>query len=110
LDCSQEAAPPVTPGPATLLAIDNHFWDWIWWIATKSSIGRDDLVAEHLRQLHEHLLRPMGVEAAPENIEGAIDGFLMRRNKLERAYDLPVPRALETEVRNGIRRILKPGA
>jgi hypothetical protein len=97
----------VTPGPATLLAIDNHFWDWIWWIATKASIGRDDLVAEHLRQLHEHLLRPMGVEAAPENIEGAIDAFLMRRNEFEEAYDLPVPRALETEVRNGICRVLK---
>jgi hypothetical protein len=107
LDHSQEAAPPVTPGPATLRAVDNHFWDWIWWIATNASIGRDDLVAEHLRQLHENLLRPMGVEAVPENIEGTINGFLMRRNEFEQAYDMSVPRALETEVRNGIRRILK---
>jgi hypothetical protein len=108
LDHSQEAAPPVTPGPATLLAINNHFWDWIWWIATKASIGRDDLVTEHLRQLHEHLLGPMGVDAVPENIEDAIDAFLTRRNGFEQVYDLPVPRALETEVREGIRRILKP--
>jgi hypothetical protein len=109
LDYSQEPAPPVTPGPATLVAIDNHFWDWIWWISTKASIGRDDLVAEHLRQLHEHLLRPMGVEAAPETIDPAIDAFLLRRDVLEQTYDLSVPRALETEVRAGIRRILEPG-
>ena len=109
LYCSQEPAPPVTPGPATLVAIDNHFWDWIWWISTKASIGRDDLVAEHLRQLHEHLLRPMGVEAAPETIDAAIEAFLLRRDVLEQTYDLSVPRALETEVRTGIRRILEPG-
>jgi hypothetical protein len=109
LDHSQEAAPPVTPGPATLLAIDTHFWDWIWWIATKASIGRDDLVAEHLPRLYEHLLHPMGVEAVPENIEGAIDEFLVRRHELEQAYDMSVPGVLETEVRSGIRRILKPG-
>jgi hypothetical protein len=108
LDYSQEPAPPVTPGPATLVAIDNHFWDWIWWISTKASIGRDDLVAEHLRQLHEHLLRPMGVEAVPETIDAAIGKFLERRDVLEQTYDLSVPRALEAEVRAGIRQILEP--
>jgi len=106
LDYSQEAAPPVTPSPATLFAIDNHFWDWIWWISTKASIGRDDLVAEHLRQLDEHLLRPMGAEAGPATIDAAIAEFLRRRDVLERAYHISVPRALETEVRAGIRRIL----
>jgi predicted nucleotidyltransferase len=109
LEYSQGPAPPVTPSPATLLVIDNHFWDWIWWIATKASIGRDDLVAEHLRQLHEYLLRPMGVEAAPETIDAAIAEFLVRRDVLAQAYGLSVPRALETEVRAGIRRVLEPG-
>jgi predicted nucleotidyltransferase len=109
LEYSQEPAPPVTPAPATLLVIDNHFWDWIWWIATKASIGRDDLVAEHLRQLNEYLLRPMGVEVAPETIDAAIAEFLVRRDVLAQAYGLSVPRALETEVRAGIRRVLEPG-
>ena len=107
LDYSQQAAPPLTPSPTTLRAIDNHFWDWIWWIATKANIGRDDLVAEHLRQLYEHLLRPMGVETAPETIDAAIEEFLQRRDALERTYGISVPRGLETEVRAGIRRILK---
>jgi len=106
LDYSQEAAPSVAPSPATLRAIDNHFWDWIWWISTKASIGRVDLVADHLRQLHEHVLLPMGVEAVPESIDAAIDQFAARRDALQQAYGVSVSHALEREVRAGVRRTL----
>jgi hypothetical protein len=41
----------------------------------------------------------------PESIEATIHAFLARRDELERQYDLAVPRALEDEVRRGIRRI-----
>ena len=51
----------------------------------------------------------MGVEAAPETIDAAIEAFLLRRDVFEQTYDLSVPRALEAEVRAGIRRILEPG-
>jgi hypothetical protein len=105
LDHSQETAPPVSPSAATLVAIDNHFWDWIWWIATKASVGRDDLVAEHLPQLHAHLLRPIGVRDLPDTIDAAIDAFLTRRDELERRYGVRVPRKLEDEVHRGIRRL-----
>ena len=101
LDERQEAAPPLTPSAETLVAIDNHFWDWIWWIATKASAGRDDLVAEHLPQLHAHLLRPLGVRVAPRDINAAIRAFVARRDR----FDVTVPRALETEVRRGIARL-----
>jgi predicted nucleotidyltransferase len=106
LDYSQDAAPSVTPSAATLRGIDNHFWDWIWWISTKASIGRVDLVAEHLRQLHEHLLRPMGVEAVPESIDAAIDQFVARRDELQQAYGVSVSHALEREVRGGFAELL----
>jgi hypothetical protein len=85
--------------------VDNHFWDWIWWLATKASIGRDDLVAEHLPQLHGHLLRPLGETVAPASIDEAITAFVARRDELEREYGISIPRALEDEVRRGIRRI-----
>jgi hypothetical protein len=101
LDERQDAAPPVVPSAEAIAAIDNHFWDWIWWIATKAAIGRDDLVAEHLPQLWEHLLRPMGVRAAPRDINAAIRAFVPRRD----AWDVAVPRALEAEVRRGIARL-----
>jgi hypothetical protein len=82
----------------------------LWWITTKASIGRDDFVAEHLRQLHEHLLRPMDVETAPPaTIDAAINEFVARRDILERTYNVSVPRALETEVRAGIRRTFQGG-
>src|SRR5262245_46909362 len=92
LDETQEAAPPVRPGPETLAAINTHLWDWIWWLITKDAAGRADLVAEHLPQLHEHLLRPLGVEAEPDGIDAAIAAFVLRRDALEREYGVSVPR------------------
>jgi hypothetical protein len=105
LDHSQEPAAALVPGPDTLHAIDNHFWDWIWWIATKASVGREDLVAEHLPQLFGRLLRPMGMTGEPRDIGSAIAAFTARRDELERRYGVTVPRALEDEVRRGVRRL-----
>jgi hypothetical protein len=105
LDHPQQALPALEPGPATLDAINTHFWDWIWWIATKASIGRDDLAAEHLPQLNGRLLRPLGVTEPPADVQAAIDAFVSRRDELEREYGTAVPRALEEEVRAGIRRL-----
>jgi hypothetical protein len=105
LEHSQTAMPPVSPSKETLVAIDTHFWDWIWWLATKASVGRADLVVQHLPQLFGHLLRPMGVETPPDGIDATIDAFVACRDKLERQFGVRVPRALEDEVRRGIRRI-----
>jgi hypothetical protein len=102
---SQEPMPPVEPSSDTLVAINTHFWDWIWWLATKASVGRDDVVAEHLPQLDAHLLRPMGVATTPKSIDAAIDAFVARRDALEGACGVSVPRALEDEVRRGISRV-----
>jgi hypothetical protein len=107
LDHSQAPAPAPVPGPDTLVAIDNHFWDWIWWIATKASIGREDLVAEHLPQLFEHLLRPVGLTEVPDGIDAAIAAFVSRRDQLEREYGITVRRALEHEVRAGVHRLAR---
>ena len=105
LDHIQEARPPVKPSPETLPAIDAHFWDWIWWLATKASIGRNDLVRHHLPKLYRQLLKPMGTDTVPDSIEAAIRDFLVRRGGFERRYGLEVSRALEAEVRRGIRRL-----
>jgi hypothetical protein len=106
LSRSQEPAPPLKPCVDTLAAINTHFWDWIWWLTTKASIGRSNLVTEHLAQLNAHLLRPLGIVAAPTTIEDAIDVFVARRNELEREFGATVDRALEDEVRQGIADVL----
>jgi hypothetical protein len=100
LDQVQEPLPPLVPSADTIRAIDNHFWDWIWWIATKAAIGRDDLVAEHLPQLWERLLRPLGVRVVPRDLNAAIRAFVPRRDAIG-----AVPRALEREVRRGVARL-----
>jgi hypothetical protein len=105
LDESQDAMPALAPGPDTLAAINTHFWDWIWWLITKDAAGRSDLVAEHMPQLHAHLLRPLAIDAVPEGIDDAIAAFVARRDALERAYGVSVPRALEDEVLAGNRRV-----
>jgi hypothetical protein len=105
LDESQEAMPAPVPGPDTLAAINTHFWDWLWWLITKEAAGRRDLVAEHLPQMHEHLLRPLGIAAVPESIDAAIAAFVARRDELEREYGVSVPRALEDEIQAGYRRV-----
>jgi hypothetical protein len=106
LDRSQEPLPPLEPRRDTLPAINTHFWDWIWWLTTKASIGRADLVAEHLPRLYTRLLEPMGISAVPETIESAIETFVARRNALEQQLGVSVDRALESEVRQGIARVL----
>ena len=110
LEHAQEPMPPLQPSTDTLPAINTHFWDWIWWLATKASVGRSDLVAEHMPQLHAQLLRPIGISAVPTSIGAAIDAFVARRNALEDEFGVSIDRALETEVRQGVDRILSTPA
>jgi hypothetical protein len=112
LEHSQDPMPPLEPSKDTLAAINTHFWDWIWWLTTKASVGRSDLVAEHLPQLYAHLLQPVGVTTAPTTIRAAIDAFVPRRNALEAQLGVQVDRALEHEVREGVNRLLpqRPGS
>jgi predicted nucleotidyltransferase len=105
LEQSQDAKPPVDPSEETLGAINTHFWEWVWWLATKEAAGRHDQVSEHLPQLHRHLLQPMGVDTAPGDIDAAIRAFVARRNALEQKYGISIPRTLEDEIHRAIDRI-----
>lgn len=109
LDRAQDPLPPLEPAADTLPAINTHFWDWIWWLTTKASIGRTDLVAEHMTQLYTHLLRPLGLSSVPTSIESAVEAFVARRDALEHEFGVTVDRALEREVRQGIARALGDG-
>jgi hypothetical protein len=108
LEQSQDAKPPVKPCKTTLAEINTHFWDWIWWIATKAAAGRHDLVSVHLSQLYRHLLQPIGVATVPRDVDAAIRAFVARRDALEREYAISIPRALEDEIHRGLSRIAHP--
>ncbi|HET6712321.1 MAG TPA: hypothetical protein VFI59_01215 [Actinomycetota bacterium] len=94
-----EPAPPWTPAPGTLEAIDRHFWDWILWLTSKEQGGRDDLVREQLAVMSHHLLRPLGVEDVPGTIPRATLEYVTARDRLAERYGMRVPLALEHEVR-----------
>jgi hypothetical protein len=108
LEQLQDAKPPVNPSKTPRPAINAHFWDWIWWIASKTAAGRHDLVLEHLPRLFRHLLQPMGVATVARHFAAAIRAFVTRRDAPEREYGISIPRALENEIQRGVARIAHP--
>jgi hypothetical protein len=93
-----ESLPPWTVSAATLDGIDQHFWDWILWLASKREKGKDDLVRRELEKMSEHLLRPLGVDAVPSSIDAAVEGYRTARDEREREFGLEVSRRREREV------------
>ena len=93
-----ESLPPWTVSVETLDAIDQHFWDWILWLASKREKGKDDLIRRELEKMSEHLLRPLGVDAAPSAIEAALEGYRRARDEREREFGVEISRRREREV------------
>lgn len=78
-DQPHTALPPWRVMAATLPGIDDHFWDWMLWLSGKRAAGRSELVAAELGRLHEYLLGPLGVTAAPASLEQAITDYRAAR-------------------------------
>jgi hypothetical protein len=99
-----EPRPPWTLARETLPGIDDHFWDWVLWLASKDSPGgREELVADQRALMHEHLLAPLGVTRAPPGVEDAVGLYLDARATAERELGVRVDRALGDEVLRGLR-------
>jgi hypothetical protein len=92
-------APPWEVDADPLAGIDAHFWDWILWLASKRSAGKDRLVREQLAAMSEHLLQPMGVAEVPRSIEEAVAAYDGARARQEERFGVSVPRRLDREVR-----------
>jgi hypothetical protein len=93
-----ESLPPWTVTPATLDGIDQHFWDWILWLASKREKGKDELVRRELEKMSAHLLRPLGAEAVPDSIDAALEGYRTARDEREREFGVEISRRREREV------------
>jgi hypothetical protein len=90
--------PPWQPTPSNLVAIDGHFWDWALWLGGKVLAEKTGVVAEELVKLHRNLLGPLGVMAPPATVEEAVAQYRGARDRLERRWDISVPRRLGEEV------------
>jgi hypothetical protein len=93
-----ESRPPWTVSAETLDGIDQHFWDWILWLASKREKREDDLVRRELIEMRDHLLGPLGVDRAPSSIEAAVEGYRAARDEREREFGVEVSRRREHEV------------
>lgn len=90
--------PPWHPEPGNLAAIDCHFWDWALWLHSKQVKGRSELVVSELHKMFDHILHPMGIEVSPTSLDAAVPSYLSARDRLEREFGVPIPRAVERDV------------
>lgn len=93
-----ESLPPWTVSAETLDGIDQHFWDWILWLASKREKREDELVRRELIKLRDHLLGPLGVDRVPGSIGAAVEGYRAARDEREREFGDEVSRRREREV------------
>jgi hypothetical protein len=93
-----ESLPPWTVNAETLDGIDQHFWDWILWLASKREKREDELVRRELIKLRDHLLGPLGVDRVPGSIGAAVEGYRAARDEREREFGVEVSRRREREV------------
>ena len=90
--------PPWEPTPSNLVAIDAHFWDWALWLGGKVLAEKAGVVAEELGKLHRNLLGPLGVTSPPATVEQAVAEYRGARDRLERRWEMSVPRRMGDEV------------
>jgi hypothetical protein len=89
-----ESLPPWTVSAETLDGIDQHFWDWILWLASKREKGQDELVGRELAKMRDHLLGPLGVDRVPSSIEAAVERYRSARDEREREFGVVSSRPL----------------
>jgi predicted nucleotidyltransferase len=97
-----EARPPWVPSAETLAGIDDHFWDWVLWLASKEE-RYPRLAREQRALMHEHLLGPLGVAHVPAGVEDVVRVYLAARERAERTLRVEADRALGDEVMAGLR-------
>jgi predicted nucleotidyltransferase len=90
--------PPWEPTPSNLVAIDAHFWDWALWLGGKVLAEKSGVVSEELGKLHLNLLGPLGVTSPPATVEQAVGEYRGARDRLERRWEMSVPRRMGDEV------------
>jgi hypothetical protein len=93
-----ESLPPWTVTAETLDGIDQHFWDWILWLASKREKGQDELVGRELEKMSAHLLRPLGAEVVPDSIDAALGAYRKARDEREHEFGVEISRRREREV------------
>jgi hypothetical protein len=96
--------PRWTVSAETLVPIDGHFWDWCLWLGGKSLRGERELVGNELKKMHDFLLAPIGVAAAPTTLAEAVAAYLPARASAMEALGVLVDPELGRQVSAALRR------
>src|SRR5581483_8217172 len=96
--------PPWVLSAETLVRIDGHFWDWSLWLGGKCLRNERELVTNELEKMHDFLLGPMGVAAAPASIDEAVVVYLSARVAAMSALGKSVDPELGRQVSEALRR------
>jgi hypothetical protein len=96
--------PPWVLSAETLVQIDGHFWDWSLWLGGKSLRGERELVADELVKMHDFLLAPIGVAAAPTTLGEALALYLPARASAMNALGAFVDPELGRQVSDALQR------
>jgi predicted nucleotidyltransferase len=92
-----EPRPPWVVSAETLAGIDDHFWDWVLWLASKEE-RYPHLAREQRALMHSHLLGPLGVAHVPTSVDDAVSSYVAAREAAEQQLGVSVGRALGGEV------------
>jgi hypothetical protein len=88
----------------TLIPIDGHFWDWSLWLGGKTLRNERELVRSELQKMHDFLLAPLGVAAAPQTLGGALAVYLPARASAMTELGVFVDPELGRQVTDALRR------
>jgi len=102
-DLPHQKEPPWTISHDTIAIINNHFWDWILWIACKATHGRKDIVDVELKKMSKYLLEPLGCTKIPDSVEEAVRCFTSTIKKQQNLHGTTVNTTLRKEVINGLK-------
>jgi hypothetical protein len=96
--------PPWVLSAETLAQIDGHFWDWCLWLGSKSLRKERELVTNELQKMHDFLLAPIGVAAAPTTLGEALAVYLPARASAMNAFGVLVDPELGRQVSDALQR------
>lgn len=104
-DLPHELESPWKVNKDSLVDIDRHFWDWIYWIASKKIRGKEDLVKNQLEKMHDFLLVPLGCLKCPDAVEDAEKKYTMLMQRQLDTFSMDLDYSLKNEVINGLKRM-----
>jgi len=104
IGCRRQIQPPWVLSAETLGQIDGHFWDWCLWLGGKTLRNERELVADELMKMHAFLLGPIGVAAAPNDLEEALAVYLRARASAMDTLGVFVDPELGNQVSDALRR------